>query len=369
MTRIVFCGNCQASALWQTYRDFVSPIRGDEAKYVDLFSPLSAVGRADLAAADLIVAQVITKQTIDTVNKLPTDAKRVFFPAVAAQFLWPFGCYRHPMNTPVWHRPDGPYPTQKGDGYLNRMINRKIEAHEAVRQYIDLDINAMMNLDRLFEIGIAGQKQRDSLTGYSFASLIEESFRNEYLFRTPDHPNLPLARYFAASVFERLGVGAPERERITRYAIMFPEDTTPIHPAVISHFGLRFVTEESRYRFLHEGSFTFEEYALRYMRNEWNQELDEGITLAARGRSEEALPKLRAGLAGTPASSVGLRALSGIMADRGAREEALDLASRAVRADDKNANAQHWFANLLLRQDELGEAERAVREAVALSRM
>ena len=48
----------------------------------------------------------------------------------------------------------------------------------AVERYLGLDINATVNLDRLYEIGLDKQRQRDAMSGFQLAELIAEHFRD-----------------------------------------------------------------------------------------------------------------------------------------------------------------------------------------------
>src|SRR5258708_17582835 len=130
----------------------------------------------------------------------------------------------------------------------------------AVARYMKLDSNATLNLDRLFEIVIDKQRQRDELTGFELAGLIAGYFRDEPVFPTPHHPNARVAVALAAQFFEKMGVGQSEIDRMRRAIRItpFPKDQLPIHPNVCRHFGLRFVTDPDahRWRFMSEGTIT-----------------------------------------------------------------------------------------------------------------
>ena len=52
------------------------------------------------------------------------------------------------------------------------MIKRGAGPDEAVERYLALDINATVNLDRLYEISVEKQRQRDEVSGFRIADLI-----------------------------------------------------------------------------------------------------------------------------------------------------------------------------------------------------
>jgi len=364
--RVVFYGNCQAQLLSGLYSRAIAPWTGDESFHVDAYSPLSEESRELLASTDLLVGQIIASGSKDAIDNLPTPAKRHLFPAVAAVFLWPFGCAAHPHNKAFWHLPTGPYAIQKGDGYLNRLINQGVDPDEAVRRYIEVDVSKTFDLDRLFEVSMDQQQKRDELTGYNFGDEIMNNFRTERLFVTPDHPSLPFARRFISKVLEGLGADSDALARVQRCEKLFPIDELPIHPAVVRHFGLRFVEPMQRYQFMWEGGFTFEEYAHRYVRFEWNEELSEGMGLSASKQYADALPKLRAGLLRSPNSSPGLRVLATTLSALGDPEAAVKAAQQAVVSDPNDPHAYAILFHVLLQLGRDIEAESAIRAMIRL---
>ncbi len=110
MRRIVIYGNCQAGALHFAYKRFIAPLTGEVVDHIPLHA-LSELGtaahaqaRAALAAADVLLAQVITSQSVAAIAKIETNAQRVLFPGLAAPFLWPYGGQPHPRNEARWPR-------------------------------------------------------------------------------------------------------------------------------------------------------------------------------------------------------------------------------------------------------------------------
>ena len=198
---------------------------------------------------------------------------------------WPFGGQYHPKSTKLIRR----YDAQLGDSFLNRKVRQNADIDDAVNEYINLDVGKVVDLDRLLEMSLDQQRQRDEATSFSFAPFIAENFRSKYLFLTPDHPNLELARLWALEILKRV---IPDRDlgRVERCLTSnpFPTSAAPIHPLVIRHFGLTFLPDNPTYPFFYEGRLTFAEFAGRYLRHEWNADLEDGLTLIQAGKREGA---------------------------------------------------------------------------------
>ena len=235
---------------------------------------------------------------------------------------------------------------------------------------MDLDVPAHANLDRIYEINMANQDQRDRASGIDVAPLIEQNFRNEPLFMTRGHSTRRIFDLIASTLFGNMGV--PEDE--TRLAIgsyvhsMFPWDKLPIHPSVIAHYGLTYLTKDSVYRYLAEGRLTFEEFVRRYLGYEWNTELYQAMHLAKRpGQDpEEALVLLDRGLAKSPQSDSGLRVKCELQVQLGRLADARDTAFNAMTADPENPENHLLLASVLLRLDDLATAEDILRRAIEI---
>jgi tetratricopeptide (TPR) repeat protein len=163
-------------------------------------------------------------------------------------------------------------------------------------------------------------------------------FRQERLFRTPNHPEVRLTMMLASDVFARLGM-APHL--ITQMAAspphsLFPLSEMPVHPNIIEHFGLQFIAPDTRYRYFNEGSFTFEEFAHRYMRYEWNPDMAKAFHLFWAQQFEAAVPIFQAALRASPRAAAAHFVLSDLLARQGRFAEAVEPARQAVLIEPDN---------------------------------
>jgi hypothetical protein len=346
--KIVFAGNCQLAMLTSLYRRVVVPETEDVVDYVPSYQDASTQQRRAIAEADVLVSQVL--DFIPRIGDLETTAKVHLVPNVTAAFLWPYTGSPHPRNVPEpMLDVSGPYPAELGDSFLNRMIAGDVPAETAVARYLETDVAKVRNLGRLMELVMDRQRKRDNACGFHFADFIESNFRTTRLFRSPNHPETPMAMKLATDVYESIGVDSRITAKMCAEppADLFPATEAPLHPGVIAYFGLTHADVNTRYRHFHEGSFTFAEYALRYMRYEWNSVLAQGIHLARQGHVKGAAVVLEQAIARSPRSCDGHFVLANMLAHQGRMREATERTFQAVVLDPGNGHFQRRLDHLL----------------------
>ncbi len=346
--KIGFIGNCQLGTLSKIYQHLLAENAGTEIFYIPSYQHSNFEQRQLIATADVIVRQILDFD--QKIGSLETEAREILFPHVAAPFLWPNTGQAHPLNAQFpYFDQSGPYPAELGDSFLNRMLADKVEPDRAVATYLATDLGKTKRLDRMVEVVLDKQRARDKCGGYDFADFIAARFRTESLFRSPNHPESALIMSMAAQLFERLdmdpGMIARAVENPPRDII--PVTETPIHPSVVRHFGLTFAPGERRYRYFDEGSFTFKEYADRYMRFTWCPKVAEGMYWFRQGDMEKALAALEDGVPAAPRSAVARFVLSQLLAKNGRLVEAIQRARGAAALEPDNPQFKDRLDNLL----------------------
>jgi Flp pilus assembly protein TadD len=326
-------------------------------------------GAEALRHADVVVEQMFDSSTQIRASNVRPGAKWFRFPLVYGLFLWPYSTQAHVQNQSYPFLPSGPYPDEFGDRFLNRMIGR-VPFEEAINKYMDLDVPAHANLDRLYELNMASQRERDQLSGIDVATLIEQNFRNEPLFVSKGHPTKRLFDHIATTLFRNMGVPEDEIRLATGSYVRstLQRDELPVHHGVIAHYGLTYLTKDSTYRYLQEGKITFKQYISRYFLYDWNPELHEGAYLAIHSDQapEDVLALLERGLARSPQSDMGWRAMSHLLVRLGRLGEARYAGRRAVIADSENPENHGCLASVLVRMDNLAKAEETLRTALEI---
>ena len=335
--RVVFVGNCQLYTLANLYRRVAGSESDDNIAYVPSYQDADAGQRRIIAEADVLVQQVL--DFAPRIGDLPTRATVHLVPHIAGAFLWPYTGQPHPKNAPAPFLDEGgPYPIELGDSFLNRMIVAGVPAEQAVPSYLSTDVAAVRRVDRLQELVLDKQRDRDLACGYGFADLISSRFRQERLFRSPNHPEVRLTMMLAGEVFARLGMAPQLIEAMVRSppGALFPPSETPIHPSIIEHFGLECIAPDTRYRYFNEGSFTFEEFAYRYMRYEWNPDMAKAFHLFWAKQFEAAAPVFEVAVRSSPRSAAAHFVLSDLLARQGRFADAVEPARQAVRIEPAN---------------------------------
>ncbi len=361
-------GNCQANALGNFYRDFVGAPNCEDVVVVDDLGLDAPALRAACAGADLLIVQERDFKHGLSREELGGGVEVFRFPLIMAGFLWPFANEPHVHNVPERPISDGPYPSQMSDSFLNRLITKGVSPEDALEQYLALDIAKAASLDRMTEIYLDRQRERDAATGFSIAPAIEARFRTEKLFLTAEHPEANIFALVAGQLFAAMDVPAD----VTRAALEslvrspFPPTELPLHPGVIAHFGLTFADADTRYTYADEGRFTFAEYVLRYMRYENNPILRHAIYMASHGDPAATLVELDRGLALSPRSAGGLRVKAALLERLGRRAEAAAVCREAIGIDPDDPDGYVDLAYRLMHDGRHGEAEEMALKAVAM---
>ena len=365
--RVLFIGNCQFIVLAKLYERFGGRTSSETVNVLPSYELLTDESREAVAGADLIVEQRVDMAPQADVGGVVTRAERHFVPLLAGGFLWPFAGQPHPCNETPWFLTAGPWNAELADGYLNRLLLQSVPPDEAIQQYLNLDVAKVRDLDRTLELILDRQRARDAACGYDIASVVEDRFRQELMFLTPHHPGLRVTLTAAAQFFEHMGVARQAADRMAEQTLVspFPTDGLPIHPSVARHFGLAYGHEGERYRHLYEGSFTFAEYVARYVRNEWNRDLAEGLANA--GASPElALSQLEIALQTSPGSAEAHFVKGDLLRRLGRSAEAEAPTRRAIELAPEKPSYHSGLAHLLAGAGRQEEAFEEMSEATRL---
>ena len=353
--KIVFVGGRQARTLCEIYRG----LSGGEAHWIDGGLPLGPANAARLEAADKLALQETGNPPPPDWPALAANAERVSFPELTLDFLWPFGGQPHAANTADALFPTGPFPAELGDAWLNRRLagRQQLEAVEA--EYLGLDVAATVDLDACKTLTLQRQAEIDAACGADFASRLAEDFRRRPLFDNPLAPGPKLLRDLANWTFARLELPYT-LTRDWRPTAGAPE--TPLHPSLVSHFGLAWAQSRPG-RLVTGEAVDFAEYVRRYLAYAEGPELERGAASLALGQADAALPLL-ATAAARPMGRRCATARSALAAALLAAERSGDIAvlrdAAALRPNDAEAQSR-----LTVALAAAGDTAGAIRSAEA----
>ncbi len=172
-------------------------------------------------------------------SRLPVGCPAIAVPLLTCSFLWPYSFDR--PNEPVGWR--FPY----GDRYLLAKQRAGIAPAQAAEDYLAEALGARLDLDRLREMELQKWARYDQQTDVKMAGFLQEHVLAQRLFFTPDHPTDVLMLELCNQVLALLGMPPfawPTWEG-HRHALAGVE--VPVHPSVLRHFGLNYLTPEYRY--------------------------------------------------------------------------------------------------------------------------
>ena len=339
---VVFVGNCQLGVLAHVYRQVIGDTIEDRVSWLPAYQPADPDQCRMVATCDILVRQVL--DFVPRIGDLDRAGAEFLFPHVSGAFLWPYSGAPHPRNAPAPFLDEGgAYPAELGDAFLDGMIRADVPPAEAVARYRETDVATVRRVDRLAELVLHKQRQRDTACGYAFADLIESRFRTERLFRTQNHPEVSLTLEMAAALFVRMGVPEETIAAMQEHPPggLFPPTEAPLHASVIAHFGLSWVSSEARYRYFQEGSFSFAEFAERYLGYVWNPLLAEAFHWFWAKDHDRAVAMFERALPLSPRSDIARAVYADLLIQRGRLAEAeiaaLEAAVIAPREADHRA--------------------------------
>jgi tetratricopeptide (TPR) repeat protein len=291
LVKVVFLGGRQADILCRAYRSLYPAA---EVLWLDASQELSRSQEEVLASADVMALQARGSPLSFALDEIEAKGEQIWFPELSLDFLWPFGGQPHISNTWDALFPEGPFPVELGDAFLNRRLQGRERFDVIERAYLALDVGATVDLDAYKHLVVERQGEIDKLCGSDFASLIESEFRSRPLFVNSLVPASELFRAVAELLFARLPGGCVLGEDWRPMGAAAPE--APIHPRVAAHFGLGWANGR-RYRSWTGEGVDFRGYVRRYLAFAEGPELEHGLRLAAEGRNEEALFNLEIAVA------------------------------------------------------------------------
>jgi tetratricopeptide (TPR) repeat protein len=168
----------------------------------------------------------------------------------------------------------------------------------------------------------------------------------------------------AGEVFARLGMAPHLIEEMVKSppSPLFPPSEVPVHPNIVEHFGLEFIGPNARYRYFNEGSFTFGEYADRYMRFEWNPDMAKAFHLFWTNQFDAAVPVFEAAVRSSPRAAAAHFVLSDLLARQGRFADAIEPARQAVRIEPENEAFQKRLDHIIAKSTDLPSSSLAAQE-------
>lgn len=273
---LVIYGNCQA--------EFLGLLLSQTPQIAARFDVVVASNNLEPAAALSAIAPHAERTVLywEQVDTRPEDAVRdpvrralrddrmtVRYPTVAMLAFWPFFA-KDPRNRPEPGYPFGRYPA--GDRIAMEVAEMGIGPDEAFDRYMEISRKKMIDVPNSVLRDLDLQARRDSASDVAMCDFVSEHLRSTYQFWARAHLATCVLRELLVRLLEKSSavIGADQselRRELEAVCERFPgqgEFQHPIHPLVIEQLGLRFVHEDTKYRWF-SNTWTFEEHMKRYI--------------------------------------------------------------------------------------------------------
>ena len=259
---VILHGNCQMDLMRSLLAPVVAP-KGLSVAHVSSFvHPLLQTSPAPelVARCGVFIEQVSPWESAlpaSYASDLPADCRRLRVPALMMKSLWPLH-QQDPRNQFTAEHPFGRHPY--GDAQVLKLLRQTQDPDEVFRLYMDVDLKALMSLDRLHEMTLAQAAEADRMADLPLTPTIEANFTRLRLFDTVNHPSPSLQLLLRDVLAEFILEGA---DGLPAWRPP-PSLQVPIHPQVVEHFKLEWTDANAVY-FYGGRYLTFEEYLRAYI--------------------------------------------------------------------------------------------------------
>lgn len=269
-------GNCQASALAQTFAKLPGIADAYEVKYLPSFAHpvtgLPPIPKDWLDRCIIFLEQKGVWGDFERKSELPAHVALLSYPTVSMRSLWPLQA-NDPRNVSSQDFPFGQYPY--GDRWVLELLDAGYADEALLTEYMRRDLLDQVDLDRLSELEQERQRLADAACDIKLADFIRANFQSRRLFWSHNHPASELHKHAFRSILAELGAlgGGLDDSAVSRWLDECYQNWEPtgeisvaIHPQVVSHFQLGWVDERTRYWHFRGKPAGYREYMLDYIR-------------------------------------------------------------------------------------------------------
>ncbi|MBF0176092.1 MAG: hypothetical protein HQL63_04490 [Magnetococcales bacterium] len=269
---IVFHGNCQSLAFYSMAIRDVELVGQYTLALLRVSDPSEPVRRYEILSTEPVVVDELLAncaiflqqksfwdKSCAYADKLPAHCRKVSFPLLSHELLWPFYMLR------PYPRPYGLEDNRRchGDRIFHGLLKKKLPPLDTLARFMTTDIRQFLDLDRSRDLYFDKMRDLDREVDVSVAGLIEDLFRHKQLFVDITHPTTPFFYHMAARIFQCADMLRGEIQQNWDGHLSF-SPTFPIHPQIIDHYGITWVNHSTRYGFHGPRPYPSSVYVERY---------------------------------------------------------------------------------------------------------
>ncbi|MCL1985307.1 MAG: WcbI family polysaccharide biosynthesis putative acetyltransferase [Betaproteobacteria bacterium] len=151
-----------------------------------------------------------------------------------------------------------------GDVLLDLLVSRGYSASEVLHVYLRGKLAEKYNLNALLGENLFRERRKEKGAVIALTDFIEENWRTQQLFLTPNHPDKTLLLAIADAVLQSMGLGRIPPSLCRDFTPGYPDFALPIHPQVGEHFSLPFADADRLYG-IYGRAMDFARYAACYV--------------------------------------------------------------------------------------------------------
>jgi len=266
MKKIVLSQTCQGSVLRQLLLSSPEFRREFECTFIQNFelkegkpglAPRTALEQA-IERCDVLIYHDIAHYDFPALlARMPSGSMAIKIPYITSTIYWPtYDSYNLISLLPAGDTSRIPWPCKT----LCELIVSLGDKAKALDAYMNLDIPAAVRVDDVYtkQIAYLAKAERNSI--FDIAGFTNKHFRSVQLFHLINHPSLPVFVEVANAILAKLGLPLLKNVREDP----FSTHQIPVHPSIISHYGLSWCDAGTTYRII-DKSFSFEEYVDLYI--------------------------------------------------------------------------------------------------------
>lgn len=196
-------------------------------------------------------------------DKLPKHCIAIRYPILRFNPFWPFSTKKIYRNKNNEVKKSELFPNR--DLYLESGIKSFKSSEVIADEYLKSDLSKIFDLDFEFSKILEWYGSERNSLNINVKEFVLENYKKEWLFHTVDHVSDFFLNYITDEIFSILGI-----KRNKNYHCKFmSENSVPIHPSIINHFGLLFVNKNYLYP-INGKFFTSREYYINHVQD-WNK--------------------------------------------------------------------------------------------------
>ena len=262
MKNIIVHLNCHTHPIASALSDFFPPSDYNIVKVINFKKqpiPESVLKNCYLYIYQCLAGEHWGQYASDFFKKqLPGQCIVIRYPILRFNPFWPFNTKNAFRTNSNEMKKSALFPD--GDNFLISKRNEYNNAEELANEYLNLDLNSLINLDEEFQKILDWYDSPRNSKDINVKDFVLQHFKDRILFHTVDHISDFFLNYMVNNVFRLLGIN-----KTKNYTCKFMEqNNVPMHPSVIKHFNLSFVNEKQLY--LYNGNhLTTREYYIKYI--------------------------------------------------------------------------------------------------------